>query len=819
MPRKRKSKSEKVKAFEVVFLVLFSFLTFPLFGFRTANAQVLSSTCSDPNYPEFNSLRPYPAEPCQTKISDTAKFCGNDLTLHLTAKGDYPGKGVCATNNDKITCTYNESVDITPLTIDLSDPNLPANLPFMGNTEDVPNSQPPTTTTPLTDKEKMSGYVSWYLNGVMNRAEDGSLKTVDPTTANYNVVNFSGPINKLLPSAILDARRVQTIANIYQGTNHNQTVVCAYGNRAVECYPPATGSTYYKLSDWIGNLSLWNSIFNTFTEFVNAVWNLFPGLPQDLIQTSLGDQWNSRIPPLPWSDENGEPFATEDLYRKAYNEWRGKTCILVPAINKVFCIDNFFVPNRWADLYPYIPLSSTEDLIGQITVDDPSSATSSTVNGVTVSGVTFSGQIPSTLFFPHMKEATELASILQDTFVAESEQGNKTANPTDVSTSSTCNPVEVRSNKGDKLFAKQLSGNLHYDVSFSCDFNPQTTTTNQICVQRCSSRELDPSVCIGRCQTTSPAQSCTKDIYISLSTTGAIPKANEIWSQTVAGPQSIFKRIFPKTNVAGGVGQIIDIPASTNITYSGSGISSSNTDLKFPHIGGVSEYFLKGIQTMLRPKGYGEPITFKPTVASNTTGDICGVASKYNIPCCMLKGIVEVETANNPIFIGTDPCTQNGQTFNCCIGNYCGTPRIACNQYADFNGNDNLNLCDPTDSAELLARAMLLKLCQADRNLGKISGICTSYNWATWGDYVLQNYTISEGDYTAAAYFYGLNGGCRTTSCSQFRWGAGKGYCDSVKSYCETGKALESKPDVRFCNQCNIDEMNDAGVSIDCSKY
>ncbi len=77
---------------------------------------------------------------------------------------------------------------------------------------------------------------------------------------------------------------------------------------------------------------------------------------------------------------------------------------------------------------------------------------------------------------------------------------------------------------------------------------------------------------------------------------------------------AIFKRIFPKTNTAGSVGQIMDIAGSTNITYSGTDIEESNTDLKLPHIGGISEYFLKGIQTALRPKGYGETIQFTETV-------------------------------------------------------------------------------------------------------------------------------------------------------------------------------------------------------------
>ena len=48
----------------------------------TYNPAYYSSSCDNTTDPEFHSLRPYPAKPCQTTISDTAKFCGNDLTLH-----------------------------------------------------------------------------------------------------------------------------------------------------------------------------------------------------------------------------------------------------------------------------------------------------------------------------------------------------------------------------------------------------------------------------------------------------------------------------------------------------------------------------------------------------------------------------------------------------------------------------------------------------------------------------------------------------------------------------------------------------------------
>jgi hypothetical protein len=606
--------------------------------------------CANTGNPEFNSLRPYQASPCTVEPDNYAKFCGNDLTLHDTITETYPGGGSCVTTGNTVNCTY--TVPVTkPVTINLSG----ATLPFMGNTEDVPNSQPPTSTTPLTDADKMNGYVSWYLNGVMNRAEDGSLKTTDSTTTNYNLVNFSGPLNKLLPGAIADAQRVQTINNVAANTNHNQIVVCAdpdnsglFGGlldllgigkyKAKECYAgnntAASGNKVLRLSDW-NNTYSFNVVANAAVKIWLAGLKLLYPNAADAIEKSVGNHWIYAKPPLPWDDGTGKAFSTEDEYEKAYQEWRGNACAIIPVINKVVCINNIFVPSYYADLYPYVPLSSTEDLKGSISIDSVSSATSPTTGGVTVSGVTFSNQTPSTLFFPHLQETSELATSLQNTFVSQDETNNETANPTSVAPTSSCSTVEVRSNKGDKLFATQLSGTLNYTANFTCTFNPITTTTDPDCMQHCLVRELDPSVCQSECQRTTPTQTCTKDTYISLSTIGSIPKVDDIWSQLVAGPESIFKKIFPKTNTAGSVGTIMDIPGSTSITYTGLGISQQNADLKFPHIGGISEYFLNGIQTALRPKGYGSPITFAPTVGSNNVpSGVCdgSVFKKYNPP-------------------------------------------------------------------------------------------------------------------------------------------------------------------------------------------
>jgi len=616
----------------------------------TLGGSASNATCADTNKTEFHSLRPYPANPCTTEIVSPATFCGNNLTLHDTISETYPGGGSCVTNGGKITCTYNETVN-KGVTIDLSG----AKLPIMGNTENVPNSTTPVgSPPPLSDLDRVNGYVSWYLNGVMNRAEDGSSKNND-----YNAVNLSGPINKLLPQTILEAQRIQTINNVTANTNHNQIVVCGQSNiplignifnigtfTPTNCYPngnrdPASGEVF-RLNNWNGDLSIWNSYINN---IVGKIYDLIPiGNIRDAVKDSIVNHWNKRKPPLPWGND---PFAsptrpmTNLEYRKYYNEWRGKTCVIVPLINYLVCFDNILVPNTYADLYPYIPLSSTEDLKGSITIDNSSSATNPTVGGVTVSGVGFTGQA-ATLFFPHMQESTDLANLLQGTFVASSEKDYKTAAPTDVS-QTYCSTVEVRSNKGDTIAFSpnsSLTGNLSYTASFSCDFNPSTATIDQNCMSECLQNASDPTTCQNTCQTTS-TQSCTKDIYIALSTTGKIPEVDSLWSQLVAGPEAVFKRIFPKTNTAGSVGQIIDIPGSTNITYTGLGdisVSQQSTDLKFPHIGGISEYFLKGIQTALRPKGFGETIEFANQ--SNTAS--CGSSVMPNLPsasgACKLCG-------------------------------------------------------------------------------------------------------------------------------------------------------------------------------------
>lgn len=824
---------------------------------------------------EFHSLRPYQASPCLAEMASTAKFCGNDLTLHEKVTVSYPGSEDyltgCVTSGSTVTCNYSVPVDET-ITLNLN----VANLPFMGNTEDVKNSQ--NSTEVLDSANKVNQYVSWYLNGVLNRAEYpfpetnrdciGETTSVAGTCSNTalgiclspnpipflpgtpnllkpdgtkscggvksccvtrspnaekvtildkdKLINYSGPLNKLLPQEVQQQQRAQSVKDAVAssrllfgaGIRHDQVVACTYGiNILGKEIGGIPGPCYEQgLLSWL------------------------PHQPHRL------SEWSGHLPPI------RSKFKNYIDYENAYQTWRGKKCAevkvpdIIPVIGGkgvILCLENPLNPNFYSALYPYIPLTSTEadnpkasteDLKGSVVVEKVSSATNSSVGGVDVSEVTFDNQTPSTLFFAHMQETTGLAGILQDTFVSKDEKGDKTGAPTNVSQPASCTTVDVRSNKGDSLFATPITGNLKYTAAFSCKFDVIPTCSGSCLPNERECRYAGGFAGTGSCSNVKfcckiqgvppppppPPQTCEKDVYINLSTLSYTPKVEDIWSQLVAGPQSIFKRIFPKTNTPGSVGQIKDMPGSTSITYTSDStdqqITQATADLKFPHIGSISEYFLKGIQTALRPKGFGEPISFDP-VSSSTTGttfgDICAVATAYNIPCCQLQGIEQVETGGGAN-LGTESCNTKNGTFSCCNGNVCGPAQINCSQYNGFTGNDKIDVCSTVGASELAARAMLLKLCQAD-------GHCTSYDWSVWGTYVMQNYKIEYGDYTATGYFYGVNS-CTPTGCSQLRWGTGKSYCDGVKSYCETGNVLPEVPyNLAYCKQCR-DEMVASGM-------
>ncbi len=259
------------------------------------------------------------------------------------------------------------------------------------------------------------------------------------------------------------------------------------------------------------------------------------------------------------------------------------------------------------------------------------------------------------LYFSHMQEVMGLSGLLNKTYSPQGYESEPLSETTEhlkkgISTSSPkpdsapaslskdpysnldCSAVNVRVNEGDDLFpgdrpsGKEMfvEGAKYLITEVEC--HEVNIPGHYDCGDNGS--EWCPPIHTLEC----PAQ-----VGIEFKTGTKTPLADEIFSQTVADSGSTFRKIFPKVEAGAPVECIADIPTFTGVKYSidnplhqipagatqdfvqksypadGAG---SGTQLTFPHIGSVYEYFLKGIQTALRPKGYGDPIAngnCKPT--------------------------------------------------------------------------------------------------------------------------------------------------------------------------------------------------------------
>lgn len=527
--------------------------------------------CNESPEPQFHSLRPYPTSPCNDN-PPTVYMCAKDFVVKQDFKftrGDFGFAGGNCTNTDGGSHCEMEIDVSAPISLSLSS----AEFPIMGNTELVKNSTRDSSS--LTFLRRVNDYVSWYLNGTTLRAEEEdelvSNKPIPPRTEEQKqerideVINLSGPLKKLLPFAVqtgdynevlgvplgVKTRGVRMLQQSQAGnTRHDQVVVCTAGLSFFPrpCYDPITRK--------MKNLSYFN--------FVTIYNNLFS----------------------------------------------------------------------------FVPLSSTEDLPGKTTNLAPVGQTGpdAFVEGPTVEFL--EGQNDTkTLYFSHVEESVQLGKLLQKTYLPSGDTGVGGA-PLDQYNeqlnSPYCEIVETRSNPGDSLYGDlerdgevPISATLKYKAKFSCDFGLADENDDRIpgCIQACQTPPgRSYGDCLQSCREILGAGECTRGVIIPLKFGVNTPKADEIWDRFVAGDMAIFKRIYPKVGPNTPVTKILDIPAETSATYqSETGISSAGTiqntqalagdpfknnvgsgTLYFPHIGSVEDYFLKGIQTALRPKGVSE---------------------------------------------------------------------------------------------------------------------------------------------------------------------------------------------------------------------
>ena len=198
----------------VIFAVVIVFTLLLFQSFSPVNAQ----DCTKINDPEFHSLRPYPAIPCNPNKQELSYICGNDMVLTDTitvpwtdgscTQSDGSGPGASGT----LTCSFDLQRGFT-VEVDPSQ----SKLPIMGNTENVKSSVKATDDPGFEDVSKVNNYVSWYLNGITGHAEYGK------NDSDYNLVNLSGPLKKLLPGAISDAQRIQSISRVFRRINLRQS--------------------------------------------------------------------------------------------------------------------------------------------------------------------------------------------------------------------------------------------------------------------------------------------------------------------------------------------------------------------------------------------------------------------------------------------------------------------------------------------------------------------------------------------------------------------------------------------------------------------
>ncbi len=214
-----------------------------------------------------------------------------------------------------------------------------------------------------------------------------------------------------------------------------------------------------------------------------------------------------------------------------------------------------------------------------------------------------------------------------------------------------CQFTEVRTNVGDSLTFKDPKSYLYVDdVKTEVDiidcqnkgaldrffapapegcsgitWNVCLTDKCQVGKNGCSACPAPGSGVPGMC-TSYP--DCEAEITVTIPTSPKVPYINQLWKETVVGANTSFRKIFPKLEKGAPVECIKELPGSSPVTY----MTNQDTNLVqvstagpntyaisshpeqratldgmlfFPHLGTVYEYFLKGIQTALKPQGYG----------------------------------------------------------------------------------------------------------------------------------------------------------------------------------------------------------------------
>lgn len=726
---------KKTLLFVFSFLVLGSF--FAAGKVYAANTDAIPKPgvvpCDTSGNPEFNSDRPYQASPCGGR--PITYWCGNSVVVDVGSVSTPWNSGTCSDTS----CPTDQTVNFGNIVIDLSNVELPilGNTEQTANSVNASGSLDDATRMNEYVSSYLNGTIDQAEYGATDTSKyvdfSGPIKKLLPSilqdAQRIDTIKQAGT-NITYNTDASDTPQTQS-TSVTEPQNHNQIVVCGESSlgivgditglgtfKPIPCYTgngsPAQGRVFRLINDkggftgaadqnqcsyvcrvpgsveckrcmgqglnsstnadsWDGDLSFWNTFVN---DIVGKIVSLVPTLPQDAVRESVLNHWNKRIPPLPWDNDpfTGKPMTNLE-YQKYYNEWRGKTCVIVPILNQLVCFDNVLVPNRYADLFPYIPLANTTDKKGaQMVTGASPSAAQADVSLATPTGYVL--KYSPVLYIPHSLEASSLSNLLVSTYLPKPKDSTSTPSPEaplggaittkDVEYNSSCRIVPSRTNTGDSTtFSNPVSQIEIDDFSVHVSRISCTTSSTSKCLQY-NLPGLKPD-CLNLIEV--PSHVCKSEVYATIPSVSKNPYADNIWQNTVAGEDSVFRRIYPKSGPNSPVSCIADTPAVSPITYTlGSGTTKSvggitsviepdrsrvgdpkgansvDAQLYYPHYGGVLDYFLNGIQQALRPQGYGSgtPVNGQhcnnllcgelPTTLPKASGSCMLGNTKLNVP-------------------------------------------------------------------------------------------------------------------------------------------------------------------------------------------
>lgn len=253
----------------------------------------------------FEGQEIFPNDEQPNNIYFACTYCANNDCIprdvpcaDIGCQSDADCTTECRDNGDGTqTCTF--TIDrIKDIAIDLEG----AYLPIMGFTEpsEGATSRPQRVinsvfqSETLNNPDKVNEYVSWYLNGINNRAEYNP-PNQNTEEGHRKIVDFSGPVKKLMAFESQVVDRIQEVQNEeVGGIRHDQIIGCRAGGNPLRCYPGA--AIRVGLSYWENRFPPLRAAYETLNEYIAAFgdwrnrtyWRLYSYIPFSSTEDRIG---------------------------------------------------------------------------------------------------------------------------------------------------------------------------------------------------------------------------------------------------------------------------------------------------------------------------------------------------------------------------------------------------------------------------------------------------------------------------------------------------------------------------------------------------